>query len=318
MKIIFLFLCFLICFSKLIDQVRKDVVNKALLKLPKRETLDILKMCLKMSSFKSSYSLNDAESAYLVYKWISQNIEHDKNNEKQGNNSTAIATVYKAGKGGVSGITGLFKTMCDRLKIKADTILGLTKGTSSSGLIMKIVTKEYSWNYIFINNKYYLIDVVMSIDFGKNKKRDSDFYFGMDPEASIRLHFPNVNKWQLLPKNVTKNEFKSMAFLEEGFYSIGLKTISPDIQSLGDDKSIRIKLTSDKSFDEIFDQLEFVYVQSSLNKDYSPEIDTFEVKKISNGKYEFDFDLYSDYYSCLYADNKKTGDVFNLMCFDSK
>ena len=99
MKIIFLFLCFLICFSKLIDQVRKDVVNKALLKLPKRENLDILKMCLKMSSFKSSYSLNDAESAYLVYKWISQNIEHDKNNEKQGNNSTAIATVYKTGKG---------------------------------------------------------------------------------------------------------------------------------------------------------------------------------------------------------------------------
>ena len=36
--------------------------------------------------------------------------------------------------------------MCDRLKIKADTILGLTKGTSSSGLIMEIVTKEYSWN----------------------------------------------------------------------------------------------------------------------------------------------------------------------------
>ena len=316
MKIIFLFLCFLICFSKLIDQVRKDVVRKALLNLPKRESLDILKMCLKMSSFKSTYSLNDAESAYLAYKWIEQNIEYDKNDEEQGNSSTAIATVYKTGKGGATGITGLFKTMCDRLKIKSDTILGLTK-TSSGTIKMKIITKEYSWNYILINNKYYLIDVVKSIGFEKSKKRESDFYFGMDPETSIRLHFPNDNKWQFLPKNITKNKFKSMAYLDEGFYSLGLKTISPDIQSLGDNKRITIKLTSDKSFDEIFDQLEFVEVVSSLDKDYSPEIDTFDIYKISNGEYTFNFALYSGLFSSLSAKNKKTGEIFYLMCFDS-
>ncbi len=117
----------------------------------------------------------------------------------------------------------------------------------------------------------------MSIDFGKNKKRDSDFYFGMDPEASIRFHFPNDNKWQLLSKNFTKKEFKSMAFLEEGFYSIGLKTISPDIQSLGDNKRITIRLTSDKSFDKIFDQLEFSEIVSSLNINSSLEIGPFDV-----------------------------------------
>ena len=230
MKIIFLFLCFLICFSKLIDQVRKDVVRKALLNLPKKENLDILKMCLEMSSFKSTYSLNDTESAYLVYKWIEQNIEYDENDEEQGNSSTSAANIYKTGKGGVIGITGLFKTMCDRLKIKSDIILGLTK-TFSDDYPSKIITKEYAWNYISIDNEFYLIDLVMELNFNKDFsfiKRDSDFYFGMDPEASIRLHFPNDNKWQLLPKIITKDEFKSMAYLDEGFYSLGLKTISPD------------------------------------------------------------------------------------------
>ena len=125
MKIIFLFLCFLICFSKLIDQIRKDIVGKALLNLSKRENLDILKMCLEMVAFKSTYSLNDTESAYLVYKWISQNIEYDSKGEKQGNSSTAITTVYKTGKGGVTGITGLFNTMCSLLKIEADTYFRL-------------------------------------------------------------------------------------------------------------------------------------------------------------------------------------------------
>ena len=52
--------------KKIIDKVRKDIVNKALLNLPKEENFDILKMCLEMSPFKSTYSFN-AESGYLAY-----------------------------------------------------------------------------------------------------------------------------------------------------------------------------------------------------------------------------------------------------------
>jgi transglutaminase/protease-like cytokinesis protein 3 len=258
--------------------------------------------------------LNEAESAYLAYKWISQNIEYDYNDEKQGNSTKEIAKVYKTGKGGVIGITGLYKTMRDRLKIKADTILGLTKA-SSGGIKIKIITKEYSWNYILINNKYYLIDVVMSIDFGKNKKRDSDFYFGMDPEASIRLHFPNDNKWQLLPKIITKEEFKSMAYLDEGFFSLGLKTISPDIQSFNNSKTYRIRITSDNSFDEIFDQLEIHFFAEK--KGELPEVGIYlKFDKISNGIYEFNYSLYDNGFVDIYFENTKTKETFSLVCFD--
>ena len=315
MKIIFLLLCFLICFSKLIDQVRKDAVNKALLNLPKKENLDILKMCLEMSNFKSTYSLNDAESAYLAYKWIIRNIQYDYDNEKQGNSTSDIATVYKEGKGGVTGISGLFKTMCERLKIKGETIIGLTK-TFTDSHPRQIITKEYTWNYIIIDNEYYLIDVVNAIDFEKFYKRDSDFYFGMNPEASIRLHFPNDNKWQLLPKVITIDEFKSMAYLDEGFYSLGLKTISPDIQSLNNNEEITIRLTSDSSFDEIFDQLDFQ--DTTEVKGEMPWFGFFGVTKISNGVYEFNYNLYSAGFAGIDVENTKTGEMFSLICFDSK
>ena len=312
MKIIFLFLCFLICFSKLIDQVRKDVVEKVLLNLSKRENLDILKMCLEMVAFKSTYSLNDTESAYLVYKWISQNIEFDSKGEKQGNSSTAITTVYKTGKGGVTGITGLFNTMCSLLKIEADTILGLTK-IISDDYPSKIVTKDYSWNYILIDNEYYLIDVVKAINLKKTSI--SDFYFGTDPEASIRLHFPNDNKWQLLPKIITKDEFKSMAYLDEGFFSLGLKTISPDIQSFNTSESYRIRITSDNSFDEIFDQLEIEFFEEHEGE--LPEVGIYlKFDKISNGVYEFDYSLYNDGFVDIYFKNTKTRETFSLVCFD--
>ena len=198
MKIIYLFLSFLFCFSNSIDQVRKDIVSKALLYLPKRENLDILKMCLEMSKSKTTYSLNDAESAYLVYKWIGQNIEYDYEGEKQGNSSTAIAIVYKTGKGRVIGISALFNIMCDLLNIERDTILGFTKDFSEN-YPRSIIIKDYAWNYILIDNKYYLIDVIKGINLDKENnyyKRNSDFYFGMNPEASILLHFPNDNKWQ--------------------------------------------------------------------------------------------------------------------------
>ena len=106
MKFLFLYLNFLICFSTLLDQVRIDVVNKALLKLPKRENIDILKMFLEMSNAKEDNSLNDAESAYFAYKWIGQNIEYDCLGNIFGNSSTFPETTYKDGKGGEIGISG--------------------------------------------------------------------------------------------------------------------------------------------------------------------------------------------------------------------
>ena len=320
MKIIVLFLCILICFSKLIDQVRKDIVNKALLNLPKKENLDILKMCLEMSKFKSSYSLKDEESAYLAYKWIIRNIIYDTKGEKEGNSTTDIATVYKEGKGGSIGISGLFKTMCDLLKVKGDTILGLTK-TFSEDYPSKIITQEYAWNYILIDNEYYLIDVVKAISFEKyTKTRDSDFYFGMNPEASIRLHFPNDNKWQLLPKIITKDEFKSMAYLNEGFYSLGFKAISPDVQSLNKSQEIKIILTSDNSFDEIHDQIELFDMKEVDNIDSElPWMGfPFKIDKKSNGLYEFSFNMYEAGFASISAENTKTGEIYSLVYFDSK
>ena len=49
-----------------------------------------------------------------------------------------------------------------------------------------------------------------------------------------------------------------MAYLDEGFYSLGLKIISPDIQSVNNVKYTTFRFTTDKSFDEIFEDLNFM------------------------------------------------------------
>ena len=195
MKILLLCMNLLVCFATLLDEVRKEVVDKALLNLPKRGSIDILKMALAMSNAKEDYLMTDVESAYFAYKWITQNIELDCLGKVFGNSSTLPTTTYKDGKGGEIGIIELFNMICSFLDIEANTILGVKKDWSedyNSSNLFKY--DEYAWNYISIDNKYYLLDVIsaggLCTDSGFYKIQ-SDDYFGTNPELTIRHLFPN-------------------------------------------------------------------------------------------------------------------------------
>ena len=64
-------------YSLLLGDIREDIIDSALLNLPKRESVDILKMSLSMADEKEKNSLTDAETAFLIYKWIAKNIAID-------------------------------------------------------------------------------------------------------------------------------------------------------------------------------------------------------------------------------------------------
>ena len=57
--------------------IRKEMIEEVLKSLPKREAIDELKMALTMKNVKQKYSLTEAESVYLIYKWIAKNINFD-------------------------------------------------------------------------------------------------------------------------------------------------------------------------------------------------------------------------------------------------
>ena len=251
MKILLLYINFLICFTTLLDEVRKEVVEKALLNLPKRESIDILKMALAMSSAKEDYSMTDVESAYFAYKWISQNIELDCLGKESGDSSTLPTTTYKDGKGGEIGITELFNMICGFLNIESNTILGVKKDYSDSYTTDDdlFITFEYAWNYISIDNKYYLLDVISGSGLcgydSKFHKIPKDEYFGMEPEFSIRYLFPNNKEWQLLSKTITEEQFKSQAILDYGFFKY-FNNISPDVETIKEQTKVKFSFKDSK------------------------------------------------------------------------
>ena len=63
-------------YSLLDGMIKKEIVAQSLLYLPKKNNVNLLEMLLQMVNVKDEYSLNDAESAYLAYQWITKNIKY--------------------------------------------------------------------------------------------------------------------------------------------------------------------------------------------------------------------------------------------------
>lgn len=244
-------------YSELLSGINENNIDSALNVLPKRNSVDILEMGVQMNKEKKEFSLTDAEAAYLVYKWIGQNIEVDCSDDKI-DIINAINT-YKSGKSNYQGISLLFKMMCLLLDIQSDSIHGIIKKLVKNGKIVDV--QEYIWNYIIIKDKTYLVDASMGPGFCEGNeflKRYTDFFFATKPEFFIRSHLPDESKFQFLNNAINTNEFNSKAFLRHYFYLNGFKNISPDKAILGLNDNIKIVLNYIESITDMKIDVKYV------------------------------------------------------------
>ena len=276
--------------------VRLEIIEQSLKDLPRRKDVNILQMVSKMVKAKQDYSLNEAESAYLVFKWIIQNIWVDFNDE----NLDDPINAYNSGKGSPKTLSSLFNNLSAFLKVESDSISGYLKSENYRDYKMES-DKNYTWNYIEINGEYYLLDVSMAVHLSISFSNYIYLYFGTEPEIFIRQHFPIESKWQLLSEPYTFEKFESLALLTPFFYLLGFKTISPDTTKItGKGKII---LSSDKSIPE----LEFVY---SCTKEYGEEANMDDCNGSPEGKFEIEYNMNKDkcifYYIELMPNNTNT------------
>jgi len=270
-------------YSLLLGNIRIDEVRNAMSYLPPRQRINILQMCLQMKSIKDDYSLNMEETAYLVFRWISENIEVDCN-DYNGKYQSALTT-YISGKGGFVGISNLFQTICLRLNIHTELINGYVKSMKNSNGTIS-VEEEHVWNLIMINDKNYLVNPTLgagTCDGNNYIKRFNDFYFATKPEYFIRTHYPVLDDYQLLDKPISHDEFKSMAFLRHYFYYNGFENINPDknVINLGDTSTLT--LTYDKSNDDLSVTVKYIIFDGNDYKYYNYNDFTFSngIVKIS-------------------------------------
>ena len=109
--------------SRLKEMVRMDIIDKSLLYLPKRNEVNILQMIRQMIKAKEEYSFNEAESAYLLFRWISENIEFGFNEET----TDEPISAYNLGKGTSKALSSLFNNISYFLKVVSGSISGYLK-----------------------------------------------------------------------------------------------------------------------------------------------------------------------------------------------
>jgi hypothetical protein len=236
-------------YSYLLEEIREDVVNASLLNLPKRTNVDILKMCIAMTNEKKTASLSDIEGAFLIYKWITQNINI---NCADYNKDESPVAVYKSGIGSFVGISALFNIMCSNMNIESVTITGFNKRLDSVERTKRLFTKvEHYWNYIYVNNTYYLVDPTLAGGFcyGTHfQKQYIEFYFGTKPEFLIKTHFPTKEKYQFVDNKISEETWDQYLMRTPHFYTTGMKTITPENMNLIPKNGDKIIITYADSF----------------------------------------------------------------------
>ena len=270
--------------SKLISMVRTEIVDKSLSDLPRQKEANILQMVSKMVNAKKEYSLNEAESAYLVFKWISENLFVSFNNKY----SDDPINAYNSGDGSPKALSFLFDNICTFLKVKSGSISGYLKGIYYKNYDM-LSGSNYTWNYVVIEGEYYLLDVSLASNYKFDLHEFIYLYFGLQPEIFIRSHFPNDSKWQLLSEPYTFEKFKSMALLTPFFYLLDFITISPDTNKISG--KVKIILTSDKPIPK-YDYLTSCIIEYGETDD----LDYFDGSL--EGKMEINYDI--DREKCLF------------------
>ena len=228
-----------------LDTIRKDIVDRALFSLPDRTSVDERSMCTAMNNVKNEYDLSEAESAYLVYRWLAENIVYDCYGLNHGNIDYTEEGTYNKGKGVCAGYSSIFETMCKSLGLESEYIIGYSK---NSRFIPGVIPKQtdHAWNSVKIDSSYYLVDVTYGsggCDGDNYNKKYSDFYFCTNPEFFIRSHLPKKKKWQLINPTISLQTFASMLLLDNDFYENGFKIVFPDIYSFISTNSFNVIFT---------------------------------------------------------------------------
>lgn len=194
--------------------------------------------------------------ARAIFKWISENIRYDykyynkcqfkgkkpktykcRSDEdcevkKMAWEINYLDKVLRKKKAVCEGYSMLFKKMCDIAGLRSEIITGYVRTeyyqVGSAG------TLDHAWNAVWIDSAYYLLDVTWAAggcaedDNGKLlffSKRYNDYYW-LTPYADFaRNHYPQPNKWVLIP-NYTKENFAANPYYEP-LYLPDVKLITP-------------------------------------------------------------------------------------------
>jgi hypothetical protein len=125
---------------------------------------------------------------------------------------------------GVCGCyANLMKALCDRARVECVVVYGISKnpGDPPGADYRK---NRHAWNAVKIDGQWRLLDATWASGRNVNGRYQHAFdgvHFLMPPEQFIFTHFPQDPRWQLLPEQVSYEEFAKLAGVPPSFFQLG-------------------------------------------------------------------------------------------------
>jgi len=179
--------------------------------------------------------------AKILHDWIALNISYNVIAFSNGEiPDQSYSSVLKSKKAVCEGYSNLYLKMCSLAKIKCQKVSGYARGVGFNPLSQDTsLDSNHAWNAVFLNGNWYLVDTTWDAGHvtGCYKtsysyaKRYSTSYFLLDPMAMLHTHFPSTPMWQLLNRQLSRNEFLSLPYLTGDFFD-SVEATEPTISAI--------------------------------------------------------------------------------------
>ena len=216
----------------LLKGINYSKIDKIINDSPKRAKTTLEKLIKYF--IKNSKNLSLVERAWLIYKWITLNIEYDFEGVNSYNYDISEEATFKRGKSICSGYAGLYKKISDNLELTVERIGGFSKGFNFKITEDIEESEKHEWNAVQIDNDWFFIESTWGAGYSTDQKtfikKFNPYYFFTPPQEFVRGHLPFDAKWQLLPKEkkISQQTFMDFAPLKSDFFTLGFHSIEPD------------------------------------------------------------------------------------------
>lgn len=170
----------------------------------------------------------ELEKARVIFRWMTaKNMYNIKFSNCEKGSPEETLEAFKNKKGTYARI---FETICGYSGLHCTVVTGLAKGLDyHPGDEFKGTNYNHSWNAVFIENNWYLVDSHWATRYlvADNQKENlvyeyDDFYFLTDPEQLIYSHWAHRPEWQLLTHPLTMEEFQELPLVKSYFFKCGM------------------------------------------------------------------------------------------------
>lgn len=219
---------------------RTDKADENMKSIKKNSTLESLRksnpenyireVCSKINELTK----DDFEKAKFAHDIVALLIKYDAASFWAGKiPSQDYSSVLKTGLAVCEGYSTVYKRFCDELKIPCYKVHGYARGVGTSLETEKnIFDSNHAWNVIQLEGNWYLVDCTWDSGYMNGRtsvqRYNTDWLF-LKPEHFIYTHFPEENRYQLLKKALSFDEFLNLPDLQPKFFELA-KNISPDLK----------------------------------------------------------------------------------------